>query len=398
MNVIRQILNVITSVRLTVALLACSLALIFFGTLDQVNMGIRGAQKEYFESFFGIWKYPPQWWLGSWFSRLGLPVPGGYLIGPLLVVNLTLAHFRYFRPSWKKAGIVMIHTGVVLLLISQLLTNILQEESTLWINEGGTANYMESYFDTELVIIDKSDPETDGVVSIPTKLFARNRSFQHPKLPFRIRIDHFYPNSALFRNREEGGGGSTAQLPANKGLGVEMGLTAKERPKTSRQNEKDVPAAVVELIGTEGSLGTWLVSAWLGDDFPAQTVLHAGKVFEIALRLKREYLPYTIELIDFTHDRYPGTEIPKNFSSKIRLKNSQTGEDRQVLIYMNHPLRYAGLTFFQASFTPDDKASMLQVVRNPGWLIPYISCTLVSLGLLFQFGYHLIRFTQKQKS
>ena len=42
MNVIGRILNVITSVRLTVALLACSLALVFFGTLDQVNMGIRG--------------------------------------------------------------------------------------------------------------------------------------------------------------------------------------------------------------------------------------------------------------------------------------------------------------------------------------------------------------------
>ncbi len=397
MKFVTHIINIITSLRLTVILLAFSLALIFFGTLDQVYIGIRGAQREYFESFFGFWQYPQQWILGPWLSWLSLPVPGGYLIGPLLVVNLSLAHFRYFRPSWKKAGIVLIHAGVVLLLISQLVTNIFQEESTLWIEEGGSSNYMESYYETELVIIDRSNPDTDGVVSIPTKLFARKDSYQHPKLPFRIRVDRFYPNSVLMQNKDVGEASSTPTL-ANKGLGVEMRLTPEERPKTTKQNEKDVPTALVELRGTEGSLGTWLVSAWLGEDFPAQTFQHAGKVFEIDLRLKREYLPYTIELIDFTHDRYPGTEIPKNFSSKVRLRNPDTGEDRQVLIYMNHPLRYAGLTFFQASFTPDDKASMLQVVRNPGWLVPYISCTLVSLGLLFQFGYHLIRFARRQKS
>ncbi len=395
MKVIRSLLKILTSVQLTVALLALSLALIFFGTLDQVYIGIRGAQKEYFESFLAFWQYPQQWWLGRSLSWLHLPVPGGYLIGPLLIVNLTLAHFRYFRPSWKKAGIAMIHAGVVLLLISQLMTNILQEESALWIEEGGSANYMESYYQNELVIIDKSNPAHDGVVSIPTKLLERQQSFQHPKLPFRIRVESYFPNSALLQQTE---GGALPSSATNKGLAVEMKLVPEERPETTKQNEKNAPSAIVELIGTDGSLGVWLASVWLGDELPAQTFQDSGRIFEIALRVKREYLPFSVELIDFTHDRYPGTEIPKNFSSKVTLKNPDTGEDRQALIYMNHPLRYAGLTFFQASFTPDDKASMLQVVRNPGWLIPYISCTLVSIGLLFQFGYHLIRFSRGRKS
>ena len=57
---------------------------------------------------------------------------------------------------------------------------------------------------------------------------------------------------------------------------------------------------------------------------------------------------------------------------------------------MNSPLRYAGETFYQASFAPDDSGTVLQVVRNPGWLLPYISCAVVTLGLVWHFGVRLV--------
>ena len=103
------------------------------------------------------------------------------------------------------------------------------------------------------------------------------------------------------------------------------------------------------------------------------------------------YLPYTLTLEDFKHDVYPGTDIPKNFSSLVRLQNPARGEDRNVLIYMNQPLRYDGKAFYQASFGKGDTLSILQVVENPGWLIPYISCVLVTLGLLVHFAISLRR-------
>ena len=65
---------------------------------------------------------------------------------------------------------------------------------------------------------------------------------------------------------------------------------------------------------------------------------------------------------------------------------------------MNNPLRYAGLTFYQASFEPgNDKVTILQVVRNPSWLLPYIACSLMTFGLLLQFGIHLVGFVQKRR-
>jgi len=89
-----------------------------------------------------------------------------------------------------------------------------------------------------------------------------------------------------------------------------------------------------------------------------------------------------------------GTDIPKNFSSKVRIINRESTEDRQTLIYMNHPLRYKGRTFYQAAFDQQtEKSSMFQVVNNPGWLIPYISCGMIAIGLIYQFGYRFIRFS-----
>jgi hypothetical protein len=63
---------------------------------------------------------------------------------------------------------------------------------------------------------------------------------------------------------------------------------------------------------------------------------------------------------------------------------------------MNNPLRYRGETFYQASFEPGDRGTILQVVRNPASLAPYIACSLVALGLVVQFAIHLFGFAKKQ--
>jgi len=112
----------------------------------------------------------------------------------------------------------------------------------------------------------------------------------------------------------------------------------------------------------------------------------------MVLRKRRWYYPFSLTLKDFTHEVYPGTEIPKNFSSLVRLANPGSGEERDVLIYMNHPLRYMGQTFYQASYGKGDTLSILQVVQNPGWLLPYISFLLVCAGLGVHFVLELLKF------
>jgi hypothetical protein len=116
-----------------------------------------------------------------------------------------------------------------------------------------------------------------------------------------------------------------------------------------------------------------------------QRVDTRDRTYGIALRYTRTYLPFELHLIDFSHDTFTGTSIAKNFSSDVRIIDPDRGTDREVRIWMNNPLRYAGRTFYQASYKPDGTGTVLQVVRNPGWLMPYLSCVLVTLGMTWHF-------------
>ncbi len=79
-----------------------------------------------------------------------------------------------------------------------------------------------------------------------------------------------------------------------------------------------------------------------------QTINANGQTFILNLRHKRTFFPVYIELIDFKKVLYPGTEIPKSFSSEVNIIENKV--PRKVLIAMNSPLRHSGYTFYQSSF------------------------------------------------
>jgi hypothetical protein len=382
-SALREIRDTLVSLKLTLALLIFSMVLVFAATLDQVNLGIWAVQEKYFHSFVV-------------YTRIGalvLPVfPGGYTIGGLLLLNLIAAHVYRFAFTWRKAGIVLAHFGLILLLVGELLSGLWQDDLHMRIADGETKGYAESFRDNELAIIDATNPQFDDVVAIPEKLLERKASIQHPKLPFRVVPKTYYPNSSL-QTRPEGSAIPAGNAVAQATAGFGQRVLAAPEPVTYKQNERNEPSAFVELIGAEGSLGTYLVSTQL---VMPQEFTHAGRTWQIALRVRRAYQPFTLTLLKFSHDRYAGTDIPKNFSSKLRLKTPDGRDDRDVLIYMNNPLRYGGLTFYQAGFENDDRTTILQVVRNPSWLIPYVACGLMTLGLVLQFGIHLVGFVRKR--
>ena len=96
-------------------------------------------------------------------------------------------------------------------------------------------------------------------------------------------------------------------------------------------------------------LGADMTRQIISDLTRPQSVSVGGKKFTFALRPERNYLPFSLTLLKATHTVYEGTDIPKDFRSRVQLQNPQTGENREVEIYMNAPLRYAGLTFYQLS-------------------------------------------------
>jgi len=370
------------SLRLTVALLALGLVLVFWGTLAQVNLGLYKAQNDFFRSFFIYWSPAA--------SSLRIPIfPGGYLIGWLLLINLFAAHLRYYQPGKKKYGIIMIHLGVVLLLFGQLLTDLLSRESVMHLRNGETKNYSEASRQYELAVVDTTEAATEKVVAIPVSRLHQRADIRHPELPFTVRVKTFYSNSSLVEKSVPGYG----KVEISAGFG--SGIWWRELPHETDTDKRDMPSGIVELLTPKGSLGSYLVSAYLTRP---QVLTCDGRRYELVLRLARFYKPFNLHLMEFKHDIYPGTDIPKNFSSRVRLQRADTGEDREVLIYMNNPLRYAGETYYQASFDPDNQGTILQVVHNPSWLTPYFSCVLVGVGLLTQFLTQLVGFARKRKT
>jgi hypothetical protein len=393
-----QALWALASLRLTVVLFAFALVLVFCGTLAQVEMGIWSAVNQYFRSAY-VW-IPFQLFVHFGHVFFGVPesvhlpgsflFPGGWLIGGLLLANLLTAHLVRFRLSWKRAGILVLHAGLVILMLSELVTGLFAIEGNMTIMQNGSSNYVEETRANELAIIDSSDPKLDTVAVIPGRFLKKGGLIRNDALPVDVEVVRYMRNSALLREIPSG-----ADNPATAGAG--RSVAAVERPEvsgTDPEQKVDAPSAYVSFKkkGTGESLGVYLVSLWLNP----QPLTVDGKRYEVALRFKRTYKPYTIHLIKFSHEVYIGTEKPKNFSSLVRLDDPTHDEHREVLIYMNEPLRYRGETFYQSSFLENDTGTVLQVVRNPGWLMPYIACAMVSLGMIFHFGLHLIGFLRRR--
>lgn len=271
-----RILDLVSSIKLTIVCLSAAMVLVFVGTLAQERFGNAFVQEWFFKSTL-VW-----WPLGNQGFRIPI-FPGGHLLGAILVVNLFAAQVHRFRWEWRAMGLHLIHTGVILILLGGLLTDLLSVESQMQIAQGETKTYSEDTRRMEWITMDQKSSGVGHVTAFPTAY----------------------------------------------------------------------------------------------------------------LRPVRYEKPYRITLQKFTREYYPGTEIPKAFSSHITLSDPTRGVNRDVVISMNHPFRYDGETFYQVGFGRDGLSSILLVVSNPGFAAPYLACAALCLGLLIQFSIQISGYMQR---
>ncbi|TVR52018.1 MAG: hypothetical protein EA425_05815 [Puniceicoccaceae bacterium] len=369
----KSLLLSLGSLRFTIVLLAFSMMLTFLATMAQTQLGIWEVMSRYIRTFF-VWHE-----VGGFGT---LPVfPGGWTLGALLLVNLAAAHLTRFRRGWRAVPMVLIHGGIALLLVAEWITGVFAREMNLVFDVGQSKSYLEHPREAEFVLVDVTDPATDRVYAVHERHLARGHPFDHPELPVRLEVRRFLQNSRVFLLPPETASNHPDEAPAARGLGPRLRFT--EEPRVVSTDGRNTVSAVLEAFdaSTGASLGTWAVSSVLTEP---QFFTVGDRTFELAIRPRRAYLGYSLQLLEFTHLRHPGTDIPKHFASRVRLIHPATGEDREIRISMNQPLRYRGQTFYQASYANDDQTSILQVVRNPGWTLPYLACAAVTLGLAWQ--------------
>src|ERR1700748_152481 len=237
----------LTSLKLTVFCLGCAMILVFLGTLDQVNIGVFEAENRYFKSFLLYFTPPGTTLKIPWF-------PSGYLIGGLLLLNLIAAHLARCKMSWRKSGILVLHSGVILLLLGQLFTSLFQVESQIRLNPGETKNYSVSYYHDELALIDTSAPDFDQVISISDAPLYKGSKTPLPVDSLQVDIDKYFANSALL---------PPDQLPSSNNPHLQIGPMAVsvQQDRTYKEGERNMPAAMVSVWQGTAKVGSWNLAA-----------------------------------------------------------------------------------------------------------------------------------------
>src|SRR5436190_5400875 len=124
---VKTLLKPLASLRLTVLLLALSMVLVFVGTSAQKDAGIWDVQHRFFHAFVSTvplrYFFPLSEWAWS-HVRGAIVIPGGYTLIILLLVNLIAAHAIRFKVNAKRTGILLIHAGMILLLLGEVVTSL----------------------------------------------------------------------------------------------------------------------------------------------------------------------------------------------------------------------------------------------------------------------------------
>lgn len=356
----------LASIKLT---LVCLLLLFFLtlgGTIAQISDGLYLAQQRYFESFV--------------FFLFGfLPFPGAQLVMWVLFVNLVCVALVRFNYLWRNAGILIVHAGLMLFLVSAFVTLHSTTESQVTLSEGESTNVSVSYHDWEIALW-LQKPTSDGtegqrhIVAIDPLSMKSGERVTLDEFRSVLSKTNYYANCRMVRDQ-----GSPVRF---------------EQADLLPESEKNTPCGEFTVQSADGQSEKLQLS---GDQDTPIAVRTAAGDMRASLRLKRYPLPFLIKLKKFTKEEHPGTATPRSFQSLVEVVENGAGRDK--LIQMNEPLRYNDYTLYQASFTEGagrTHTSTLAVVRNSGRLMPYFSTFITFFGLALHFGMAALR-SKKRK-
>ena len=309
----------------------------------------------------------------------------------------TVASIALLGGCWAvfgaRAGIVLLHGGIGLMMFYELHVALTAVETQMNLVEGERSNFVHDIRTCELAIVDVTDPKEDHVVAIPKSIVTGSSPIETLDLPFRVKVSHFLQNSRLrpVTSKDEN--------PATEGIGKKW-FPEERDPGAGTDNDSkiDMPAAYVTLESkTDGKpLGTHLVSLELALSDKSDVTQIGDKSYLIELRPKRYYKPYVFELKDVRKQDYLGTTTPRNYASTVHVVDNTRNVDEDKTIWMNNPLRFADETFYQSGYHQEEGTGVehttLSVVANSGWMMPYVGCMLVGVGMLVHFLTLLIRF------
>ncbi|HOB82916.1 MAG TPA: c-type cytochrome biogenesis protein CcsB [Bacteroidales bacterium] len=119
--------------------------------------------------------------------------------------------------------------------------------------------------------------------------------------------------------------------------------------------------------------------------------------FEIAYGSNATLLPFKLLLNDFILERYPGSDSPSGYRSDVILIDEPENVKMPFEIYMNNVLKYKGYRFYQSSYDPDEKGTVLSVNHDrAGMIVTYTGYAVLFLFIVLSLLIRNSRFRTVQ--
>ncbi|CAA6802113.1 MAG: Putative cytochrome C-type biogenesis protein [uncultured Sulfurovum sp.] len=152
----------------------------------------------------------------------------------------------------------------------------------------------------------------------------------------------------------------------------------------SLKTKNGLPELVTYKVSVDGEEKMVDLFAYAGNVSKIKTVNVGGLDVSLYMGVKKIAIPFSIKLIDFELERYPGSNSPSAYSSDVELIDRSQGIDGMPYkIFMNHVLDHRSYRFFQSSYDQDEKGTILSVNHDPGTWPTYIGYMLLTLGMLW---------------
>jgi len=276
----------------------------------------------------------------------------------MVLACINLLSVIYKRKMWKQKAKFIFHIAFVVILIGAGLTRYFGYEGIMHIKEGQTQNKMSSLEPYLQITI--NDNGKIYYTEFQKEFSAIGSNYFNYDIAFGKKNLNVHLDSYKFAKK----GQATMNL-----IGTKFTIDGEEK--------------VEKLVGKRGTQGL------------TRDISFKNNVKVIATYGSKPLtLPFAIRLNDFQLDRYPGSMSPSSYASKVTLIDKVKNVQFDYRIFMNSTLKYGGFKFFQSSYDPNEKGTILSVNNDPGTIPTYLGYFLLALGLLMNMFDKKSRFSK----
>lgn len=177
--------------------------------------------------------------------------------------------------------------------------------------------------------------------------------------------------------------GDTKFVPREIYTKASVKLVTEDKTPGGRKMKTDATQAIVANLAYNGENKEVIMKGFgKGSRGVPTSVNVGGEEFTLQWGSKLIKLPFSIKVLDFTLERYPGSMSPSSYSSDVILTDKEQNIEKPFKIYMNHILDHRGYRFFQSSYDRDEKGTVLSVNNDPGKLPTYIGYLMLLIGFV----------------